>query len=106
MPNVQGASGASVSPVQLATTIQSTPLSFAVTSPPLLSNPYPQQDILRLAGIQCQCSLRPQPVVQTWKLHHREKMVLFHWKSTTLSKTLISCKVLRRIQGWEELFFQ
>lgn len=74
------------SPATVANTIQSTQLSYAVTSPPALSNPYPQQDILRLAGIQCQYSLRPQPVVQTWKLHHRGKMVLFHWKSTTLSK--------------------
>lgn len=73
-------------PAAIATTIQSTQLSCVVTSPPLLSNPYPQQDILRLAGIQCQYSLRPQPVVQTWKLHHRGKMVLFQWKSTTLSK--------------------
>lgn len=74
------------SPATVATTIQSTQLSCAVTSPPLLSNPYPQQDILRLAGIQCQYSLRPQPVVQTWKLHHWGKMVLFQWKSTTISK--------------------
>lgn len=71
-------------PATVATTIQSMHLSCAVTSPPL-SNPYPQQDILRLAGIQCQYSLRPQPVVQT-RWHHLGKMVLFHWKTTTLSK--------------------
>lgn len=77
--NVHGAPRASFdpSPATVATTIQSTQFPFAVTSPTLLSNPYPQQDILRLAGIQCQYSLRPQPVVQTWKLHHWEKMVLF-----------------------------
>lgn len=69
------------SPATVATTIQSTQFPFAVTSPTLLSNPYPQQDILRLAGIQCQYSLRPQPVVQTWKLHHWKKMVLFRWKA-------------------------
>lgn len=46
-------------PATVATTIQSMQLSSAVTSPPLLSNPYPQQDILRLAGIQCQHLLGP-----------------------------------------------
>lgn len=54
--NVHGAPGASFNPstATVATTIQSTQLPYAVTSPPLLSNPYPQQDILSLAGIQCQ----------------------------------------------------
>ena len=81
--NVHGALRASFdpSPATVATTIQSTQFPFAVTSPTLLSNPYPQQDMLRLAWIQCQYSLRPQPVVQTWKLHHWEKMVLFQWKA-------------------------
>lgn len=84
--NVHGALGASFNPrtATVATTIQITELSCAGAS--LLSNPYPQQDILRLAGIQCHYSLRPQPVVQSWKLHHRGKMVLFQWKSTTLLK--------------------
>lgn len=86
--SVRGALWASSnpSPATVATTIQITQLSYAVTSTPLLSNPYPQQDILRLAGIQCQYSLRPQPVVQSWKLHHQAKMVLFQWRSSTLSK--------------------
>lgn len=85
--NFHGALGASFNPrtATVATTIQITELSCDVASP-LLSNPYPQQDILRLAGIQCHYSLRPQPVVQSWKLHHRGKMVLFQWKSTTLLK--------------------
>lgn len=88
MSSVRGAFGASCQPQPSYSSHHHSKqqLCGAVTSPALLSSPYPQQDILRLAGIQCPYSLRPQPVVQTWKLHHRGKMVLFHWKSTTLSK--------------------
>lgn len=63
--------------------------------------PTPQQDILRLAGIQCQYSLRPQPVVQMWKLHHQRKMVLFHSKSTTLSKHSSVAESCAAIKGSE-----
>lgn len=86
----------------VATTIQCTHISCAVTSPTLLSNPYPQQDILRLAGIQCQHLLRPQPEVQTW-LHHQGKMALFNWKTHNSLETPASCKNLRRIQVDEGL---
>lgn len=62
--------------------------------------PTPQQDILRLAGIQCQYSLRPQPVVQMWKLHHQGKMVLFQWKSTTLSKPSSAAQSWTAFGNW------
>lgn len=85
--NVHGTLGSSFSysPATVATTIQSKLLFFAVTSM-FCPNSYPQQDILRLAGIQCQNTLSPQPEIQTWKLHHRGKMVLLEWKSLTLLK--------------------
>lgn len=47
----------------------------------------PQQDILKLAGTQCQYLVRPQAAVQTWKLHHWKEMVLFqrNWSAATLA---------------------
>lgn len=89
--------------------LQATPSSYhhsnhtALVLSYLLSRtaPTPQQDILRLAGIQCQYSLRPQPVVQMWKLHHQRKMVLFHSKSTTLSKHSSVAESCAAIKGSE-----
>lgn len=90
--SIHGALGRSVNPDLLATTVPTIQLSSAVTSPPLLSYPYLPTGHPEACWNTMPVYAQAPTVVQTWKLHHRWKMALFNWKSTTLSKH-VSCKL-------------